>query len=71
MIWTISSVYTDLYAVPSYLGINCCYDDYVEKNQVKSLYVATNFDAKWDTIARDMNWKLVYKYSETCIWKTR
>ena len=71
MIWTISSVYTDLYALPSYLGINCCYDDYVEKNQVKSLYVATNFDAKWDTIARDMNWELVYKYSETRIWKTR
>lgn len=72
IIWTRSTVYNELYALPEGFGINCCLDEFVLNNfdSLKSKYVTAYYDGEMNDFLSERG-KLVATFGTTNVYEIR
>lgn len=73
IIWSLSTYFNDLYAVPAGMGINCCEDEFLIENigNLNSKYIATMNGDTIDALVEAYGGELIYSYGQTNIYKLR
>ena len=72
IVFTLSTTFNELYAVPAGFGINCCLDDYVYKNfdNLNGKYITAKCDREMNDFLAE-RCELVTSYGTTNVYKLR
>ncbi|WP_033152057.1 hypothetical protein [Pseudobutyrivibrio ruminis] len=73
VVWTLTSSFNELYALPSGFGISCCFEDYplYYIQNVQSKYVTTCIDGDVDKLLSAYGCQVVAEYGQIKIYKIR
>lgn len=77
VVWVYSDItmmdFTQLYALPAGVGINCCAKNYVITNfdALQSKYLITNIGEDVDVLCNDKGKELIAEYGNVHVWKLR